>query len=535
MRDARVIAGQGGLDSVVSRVNVMEVPDVLSWVKPGELLLTTGFPLRKVSGTLEDWIAELHASGVVAVVIKFGRYLDRLPPEALAAADELGIPVLSFDAPDVGFDDVLHAVLEQILDHRASVLDRAEELLHELVNTVVGGGGLAEVGAKLIEDVAEMIVVTSPDGRVLVRVARDGVETPEQLGCFDKSGRYRVEEEVTHRVYTELEWSRLAVPITGGGRLLGRVVAFTQNADMTELAHMLTQAAAAAAIVMTRDQAVATVESKYRADFLRDALRGRAGDSTQIVTHARAFSWDLDRPLVVIVADRRSGVDAPGVQERALRENFAAAWHRAVQVVDDSAAVGAYSDEIVIVMGIDPDLPHGDVSARVARMSRDVRGIGGGGRQPFTTGISRTFVGLDLLPKAYAEARKAVEVGSRMYGVQSVVHFDSLGVFRLLSLIEDQVEIDEFVQETLGELAGTDPQNDDLIVTLETLLDHGLNVAETARELHFHYNSLRYRVGKLERVLGPFMSDPQRRFSIQVALAARQLRIDTERHRQDIT
>ena len=42
--NAQVVAGHGGLDRVVSCANIMEVPDIEPWVKPHELLLTTGLP-----------------------------------------------------------------------------------------------------------------------------------------------------------------------------------------------------------------------------------------------------------------------------------------------------------------------------------------------------------------------------------------------------------------------------------------------------------------------------------------------------------
>ncbi len=44
LRRAKVVAGEQGLDNVIQSVNVMEVPNILDWVHPGELLVTTRYP-----------------------------------------------------------------------------------------------------------------------------------------------------------------------------------------------------------------------------------------------------------------------------------------------------------------------------------------------------------------------------------------------------------------------------------------------------------------------------------------------------------
>ena len=87
------------------------------------------------------------------------------------------------------------------------------------------------------------------------------------------------------------------------------------------------------------------------------------------------------------------------------------------------------------------------------------------------------------------------------------------------------------VTETLGDLVGDEPENVDLRRTLQMLLETNLNVAETARMLHFHYNTLRYRITKLERAVGPFTRDANLRLNLHVALHALQL-ADPVAHRR---
>ena len=189
---AEVLAGRSGLSGVVSRLNVMEVPDILPWVKPQELLLTTGYPLRAVPESLTALVGQLAGRGLAGLAVKRGRYLHELPPAMLEEADRLGLPIIGL--PDaVSFDDVINQVLTEVLNRQAAVLARSEEAHRALVQIVLTGGGLDRLCEELVGICGGAAMVTTPDGRVLASAG--GLEQVEHLGCFDGSGRFIVEAE----------------------------------------------------------------------------------------------------------------------------------------------------------------------------------------------------------------------------------------------------------------------------------------------------------------------------------------------------
>ncbi|WP_214364560.1 PucR family transcriptional regulator [Pseudonocardia sp. H11422] len=545
LQGSTVLSGASGLLRTVSRLNVIEVPDILPWVKPHELLLTTGFPLLHADSVqparaglngpaqveadpMAQLVAEFHERGVCALAVKSGRYLLDVPAAALEASDRLGFPLLSLP-PDIAFDDVLADVFAALLDHQARTLARAHDLQRSLEAVLLAGGDLAEVTDEVARLLDVAVLITTPDGR-LQASGGDAARRAAlmALPVFDATGRFRTEEFSTGIVHQQEPSSgELAVvPVHGGGVNHGRIVAHSITGQLSEVGvHALERVATVVALLITRQLAVAAVESKYRGDFLRDALTGRAGEPQQVAAHCAALGWDINRPLVVAVAELEPDDDTGSgphttLPVRSYQDRLAAAWQQVMRSRDSRAPVVGFSQEIIALIPVSGTTA--EVEATVAGIVADVARDRGGGRRSFCVGVSRVVPDAATAPEAlttaYQQARKSVAIGRRIHGAGSVTHFGGLGVHRLLSLVPDPAELRSFATEVLGELAGDGPEILDLRVTLQALLDNNFNVAETARSLHFHYNTLRYRIGKLERMLGPFATDPTLRLDISLAL-----------------
>jgi purine catabolism regulator len=533
-----VLAGHAGLDRVVGGLNVMEVPDILPWVKPHEFLLTTAFPLSQGvpderERVLLELVVELNARGLAALGVKLGRYLAELPPRVLERADELGFPILRL--PDgVAFDEVLADVFTRLLDRQAGVLAEADALHRAISAIVLAGGGLPQIADEVSRLLDCVVLITTPDGRIL---ADEGTEPHrsalESSGQFDLSGRFMVErlrpgyQQLRSSGGTAGSGCAAMTSIVAGGIDHGRIVAYRGDGRLASgTSQALERVAIVAALTITKELAVSAVEGKFRGDYLRDVLTGLVAADDTVVAHCRSLGWDIDRPMVVVVAEldpieaSAPGVAGGPVVHRSQHERFSSAWHQVMRARDKSSPVVAFSSEVVTLLPVRPE----DAASAVDHVVSAVSGDRGGGRQSFCAGISRVVTAPDGIAAAYAQARKAVSVGRRVHGNGSTSHFDSLGVHRLLSLVPDTGELKSFATEVLGALSRDSAEAADLRITLQTLLDTNLNVAETARLLHFHYNTLRYRIAKLERMVGPFTSDPHLRLDVALALQVVQMR-----------
>ena len=406
----------------------------------------------------------------------------------------------------------------------SAALARVDALHTALTQIVLEGGDLDGIAAEVARVLDVAVLVTSSDGRE--RAAWLSAEQRALLvehDLLDPTGRLRVERVGAEGMPVGAGEIR-CLRVAAGGTDLARLACFRAGSSISsDDVHALERAAAVAALLITRQEAVTAVEKKYQGDFLRDLFLRRAGDEAYVAEHADTFGWDLSRPVVVLAAE----IDPPQPGEPAVsralqrqwQERFSAAWGQVTRGIDRRIPSVDFSSEVVTLLPLadgddEPVAGHGVVR----RVVTAVQGDKGGGRRSFSVGVSRVARSLEELPEAYAQARRAVEVGRRVNGPASTTFFDQLGLHRLIALIPDTEELRSFARDVLGPLAEPTPEAADLRETLQVLLDTNFNVAEAARSQFFHYNTMRYRVSKLERLLGPLSTDPHLRLDVAVAL-----------------
>ena len=569
-------AGAAGLGRVVRHMVVDDPADPLAAAGP-DVLVVLGARLPPADpANCRALVERLDSMGTSALAFRRTEGPAPVPGEVLAEADRRGLPVLALPA-GVRLDEVVSEVLGTVVTKQGQALALSSRMDDEFMEVALTGGGLAEVTQRLAVMLDGTAVLGLGPDREVVDQRRPGRRRRPRsaTGCGCSTPRPTTRSPSSRRrggcpasaptrpssrrptswptptcprptascwspgtTSCPAGWgstpSRRSWPATSGTAGWSRCTA--TGAMMLGAGGVLERAAVIAALSVIRLQAVHSVELRFQGDLVRRLVGGSVGHTERTLAYTRSFGWRLDGPVAVLVTATETVADAQADPTKALDvlDRLADGWRAALEPEVAGAAVAGLATEIVTLLPLDGRTPE-ELSALVTAVTSRVNGRLRRVGRVLGTGIGRPADSLSALQEAHRQAQRALGVGQEIHGAASVTHFDQLGVFRLLSLIPDSTELRTYVDEVLGPLAdAADPDSADLRETLRVLLETNLNVAESARRLHFHYNTMRYRIGKLERMLGPFTTDPTLRLNLLLALHAARMRGLDQPHRPPV-
>jgi purine catabolism regulator len=115
------------------------------------------------------------------------------------------------------------------------------------------------------------------------------------------------------------------------------------------------------------------------------------------------------------------------------------------------------------------------------------------------------------------EAEQALSMGRRLFGPDSATAFNDLGLYRLLYALQPLPEMRAFRDDALARLRAKDRAGV-LLQTLAAYLSTNGSPTDAADRLHLHRNTVLYRLGRIEDLLGVDLRNAEVRLSLHLAL-----------------
>ena len=543
LRDARVVAGEAGLDNVVASVNVMEVPDIVDWVHPGELLVSTLYPLRDDKAAVENLISELAKKGLAGLAVTPESYIDKLPESMVKDAQRLGFPLIELP-PRVSFIEIIQPLTSRILDLQADELQQSDAILRRFLDLVLVGGDYSDI-AQVISEVCESPVsivdrfrrVLGHGGKITESAARHLIEEDRAGESYvspglDLEGRpaEQVDQSARHSTteHNGTEISSLIYPVEVSATSLGSIIVWDPQAIEPEGRSLMAiqHGATVVALKMLETRSIGQIEQQFRNEILEGLLSDQPSSQASALQLAKNLGHALSAPFAILLV----GSDLPShrllaTRERLEQSNVDASLHlaqRYIRSYRDGLSFWRRGPNLIVYYPLRARQSE-DERESIAGMLREVCGRIETENPPYTVsaGISRGVDSVDRFRHGYEEAKQSFEIGRALAGDQtsSVTHYDELGLLRFAQVSETSFGIRNYCMDMLGPLLEHDEHSPAcLLQTLRVFLDSNQNHAEAARALGIHYNSLRYRLKRIRELIGDIFEEPQKRLAIEVAL-----------------
>nr|WP_255426261.1 PucR family transcriptional regulator [Pseudonocardia sp. C8] len=477
--------------------HVVEIPQPTRWVPPGWVLLTTGLRLT-TPAECRGLVAELAGGGVAALGFAVDIVHDDVPAALVDEARRRGLPL--FTVPEATpFREIVRAVDSAVLDRDLDAFRRAASITDTLTGLLGGPDPVPELVRGLARVLRCGVALHRPDGSVLAADAasgRDGaaerwtrfrdlpvtgppVEVVDADGLF--AAAVRPGGEVRAWLVAGVSRGSVPVPLIVRAvalvaRLLGGLAAVS---DGDRERRRRERAAELRALIAGRDTAGRTpggagdAGPADRGPGDRAGAGGSPGGATGGAAGAARGGRagpDPDRPRVVAVL-------APGTDVL-----------EAERILDERRAPHLLSDLDGVVVALVEEVP---------------------GALP-VAGSATVTPGAPVGP-AYRNARLAARRSALTGGAPVAV--EDLPVLDRMVLEIGADRASELAADALAPLDAT------LVATLRAWLAHRQDVPATARALHVHENSVRYRLGRVRALVGD-LRDPSVLAGVYLALLA---------------
>ena len=122
--------------------------------------------------------------------------------------------------------------------------------------------------------------------------------------------------------------------------------------------------------------------------------------------------------------------------------------------------------------------------------------------------LSRSFLKLEELSHYYAQSLDALRIGSHLDPEENLYTYNDYAIYHIADVCAQTVELKHLCHPSLAILMEHDSHNGTCFAqTLYAYLKNGRNISQAAEELHFHRNTMIYRLERATHIMQIDLAD----------------------------
>ncbi|MHA6484299.1 PucR family transcriptional regulator [Paenibacillus sp. strain BS8-2] len=534
LRNARVAAGEQGLHRSVSSVNMMDAPDIIHYLKPDELLLTTAYAIKDQPDSLEALVTHMADAGCAGLAIKTKRFFEEIPASVIDEANRRNFPILELSL-EYSLGEVLNGALSRILENRTEELSYALDTHHTFFNLILNGEGISEIVNKLAELIASPVVILGSRLELISLSSTPRTNIPLLNQCIAEWPTFgaKVEAGTYPLVSGNQIYYAMIQPIPTSPNQ-GYIIAFLQEKEQNKLYSLaLEQAANVMGFELLKSQAVKDRARRFKIEFFTELVQGEIESEQEIIHRGKQYGLFPSDALICVICgrdteeiDQESPKDHVATERKARDiDNLYHLMMKEYSKLNSDTVLFTLKDKFIALIPSKALIGTGAESK--IKLSQQLQAIearlSASQHHSLSFGISVPINKLADIPTAYKQALEAYRLG-RSHNKQKFVQFyHTKELMDLLKLIPSE-DLKEFVEDTFEAWSGIDEgEQREWRRTLKVFYDTHCHIGETAKQLYIHRNTVLYRINRIEQLTGAHIRNSADSLRIRMALMIKEL------------
>lgn len=513
LKNAFIHTGHNKLDQQhVEWVSIIETP-VESFVRENELVLTSGISCK--DDQLTQFVLDIIKARASALAIAVGPYVKKIPPSIIKLATKHDFIIIELEW-SLRFSDILKEIIEEMNGLKNHYLEKVEFIRKTLLDCILSGQSLERVAHHVADSIDCDVLIADKRGFIRGSSTR---EDSDLIESWTVVLREQLKTDGIHQtvenVFFWLPYNRghaLQLTIQSGGNIQGYIIIggfgeepFTET-EQKDWEMLLEHVTTAVAIHFLHEQAAKEAEWRLRDDFVWELSQGSLKDQENLLSRAKSLGYQINLPYTCLVA-RPENVKKSFDLTPHLSISYDHWLHECIRFIEEEAESIAKSmalksmvtyqqSDCIIFLEMTQRNAVDLVKTYIEKFMNRIQLL-----YPtlsFTWGIAKQS-GYSCFDTNFHEAKRALEIGRKRKGIESISIFADTKIDRVLENLVQNHELHEIACSLLDSLIRYSKERQiDLLHTFITYHRNRSNVSQTARDLNLHRQSLLYRLRKIE-------------------------------------
>jgi PucR family transcriptional regulator, purine catabolism regulatory protein len=515
--NAKVVAGEEGINRIVKWVHVVEVTSIQNLLNGNELILSTGVTWKDNESLFVSIIGQLLENNAAGLCLEMGTYISEIPDEVINMANQNNFPIIIFEKV-VPFVEITQDIHSSLINQQYQMISDLENYSQNLNKRLLS-----------IENHEEILqfIFSALDVQIIFRIKDQEYEFVPEINHHEQNSIIQNLYGVNDKSSEYIGYA----PIYLFGQVLAELFIYSKEIPISEYDLLiLDRTSTALAQHLLRDMYVEEKKRVEEFEWLSGWLEGEHPIENiydYLIEHDMKVK---SNEAVVLICKHTSFKDKSSQDITYLKLLFRSVFER------NGLAVFSVEKRKEIIFILLNNSPKKSLKERIKKAIESIKDSEFLKKQTSAKifiGAGQFIGNLGDLHKSYHTARETLHIQHKLTQNEIYYFYEDLHLYRLISLMSKHMDLQELALEYLQPVIQYDQEyNSKLLETLKSYLECNGSKQETSKKLFIVRQTLYHRIQKLENLLGNDFMTHEKRIAIEFMLLVNDYLADSQQPKE---